>query len=322
MSARIDGLTVILCVHNGENRLPQTLAHLASQEQNTAAERELILVDNASTDSSSAIGAEIWSGLGNPYPLRVVRENKQGLAWARRTGVMSARYAYGLFCDDDNWLGPDYLDTVYKVLSSDATIGAVGGSSVPASELQLPAWFFNRATSFAVGVQSFHEGDCTSRGFLWGAGLGVRLSNLKDIYRAGVVPLNVGRSGKNLSSGDDYELCQWFIFSGLRLVYSSTLSFTHFFPAERLSREYLDRFSAAQIDVKITAMSSYFNLFHRPFLPHDSSVDGFVHEPFKRARQSAKSIASLLFLLSKPLVARAVWANAKAVNRAAKDPAP
>lgn len=318
MKAPKDGITVILCVYNGATRLFETLAFLSRQQNFVAAGRELIVVDNASTDSSGRIAKEIWSLLGNPYPLRVEYESTPGQAWARKAGVMSATYAYGVFCDDDNWLAPNYLDTVYEFLSGDLTVGAVGGSGTPVSEHPFPAWFFNMATSFAVGVQSHHGGDCSYRGFLWGAGLGVRLSTLRNIYAAGVSPINIGRSGGALSSGDDFELCQWLIYSGLRLAHNPALEFKHFFPPERLSTEYMESFSAAQIDTRSKAISAYFKLFHRPFLQQQNLTDSAESRYLPRLRVLASAFASFFFLLSTPSVTRTIVGNAIAVKRAVK----
>lgn len=311
-----DGLSVILCCYNSATRLPETLAFLAGQENVLSTRRELIVVDNASSDSSSVVAQRVWSELGSPYPLSVIREDKMGLAWARRTGVMNAQFNSGVFCDDDNWLSPSYLDTVYLELIADDGVGAVGGRSVPASDDELPSWFFNVAPSFAVGVQSFEQGNCTSRGFLWGAGLGVRLDALKVIYQSGVEPLSTGRKGKELSSGDDSELCQWLIFAGLRLHYNADLTFRHFLPPEKLSEDYLEKFFSAQGDVETKASSAYFSVRFRPFLRKDNYADSPTPRSLVRSRSAVRAVLSILFLVSKPRLVVTIIGNERLIVRA------
>jgi hypothetical protein len=160
------------------------------------------------------------------------------------TGVLAARYAYGVFCDDDNWLLPDYLQQVVDTLDTHPTVGAVGGGSVPAVEADAPTWFYRHCASYAVGAQADGPGDVTHRCYLWGAGLGFRMKVLKAVYASGRDPLVVDRQGSNLTSGGDGEICCWFIFAGYRLWYEDRLTFVHFIPAARLTPAYFERMRA------------------------------------------------------------------------------
>jgi hypothetical protein len=62
-----------------------------------------------------------------------------GLAYARRRGVMEAAYEYIVFCDDDNWLAPDYLSIAREILF-DPKVGAAGGQAEPEFEGPVPAF--------------------------------------------------------------------------------------------------------------------------------------------------------------------------------------
>jgi glycosyltransferase involved in cell wall biosynthesis len=50
----MDGLSVIICCHNGASRLFATLSHLKAQ-QIANRQWEVLLVDNASTDGSGEL---------------------------------------------------------------------------------------------------------------------------------------------------------------------------------------------------------------------------------------------------------------------------
>lgn len=240
-SALRPGVSVIICCHNSVGRIEPTLRHLAAQVVRADTLVEVIVVDNASTDDLADAVRSHWDGVGAPFPLRVVPEPQPGLSFARKAGVLAAQYAYGVFCDDDNWLAPNYLQCVVDLLDGKPEIGAVGGSSVPAFEMPAPPWFFNHSGSYAVGAQALQSGDVTYRCFLWGAGLGFRLSFLREVYASGRDPLVVDRQGGNLTSGGDGEICCWFIFAGYRLWYDDRLMFTHFIPSGRLTDEYIAR---------------------------------------------------------------------------------
>lgn len=232
------GISVIICCYNSSSRIKPTLEHLALQDIDEEVPCEIIVVNNASTDDLQVVVEDTWSKCGSPYPLKVVFELTPGLAFARRCGVQQAKYSYGVFCDDDNWLAPSYLTKVAETFDAKPKVGLVGGCSTPVFESEPPAWFYTRCSSYAIGVQAPETGDITHRGFVWGAGMGFRLNILKNIYEAGISPLVSGRTKTALTSGDDGELGAWFIFAGYRIWYDSELKFQHFIPERRLSASY------------------------------------------------------------------------------------
>lgn len=239
------GLSVIVCCHNGASRLAPTLAHLARQRPPGGGGWELVLVDNASTDGTAELAARLWAELGAPAPYVPVREARPGLGHARRAGVAAAGHEFLLFCDDDNWLAPDYLARARDALAADAGLGAVGGCAQPVFEGrdEPPCWFWNHAGSFAVGAQGLRSGDATERGYLWGAGIALRGGLLRRLFDAGIEPLLAGRTGGRLLAGDDGEICKWYLLAGYRLAYDAGLRFRHFVPSGRQTPDYLERLS-------------------------------------------------------------------------------
>src|SRR5687767_6074626 len=109
------GISVVICTLNGAARLRPTLAALSGSEHRFPA--EVVLVDNASTDGTPSIAETIWRDLGSPFPLRIVPERQPGLVFARRTGVRNAVHDVVVFCDDDNHLAPDYLQTAATIMA-------------------------------------------------------------------------------------------------------------------------------------------------------------------------------------------------------------
>ena len=233
---------MVLCCHNSVSRIEKTLQHLSAQRNAKGHPRELLVVDNASSDGTTEYVRATWEKLGNPFPLRLLEESKLGHAFARKTGVLASSFDFGVFCDDDNWLEEDYLDKALELLAGNPDAGAFGGDSIPVSEVPLPAWFYNHAGSFAVGSQANEEGDVTHRGYLWGAGMACRFDVLRKIYRAELAHQAAGRTGSRLSSGDDFELCLWIISAGYGLEYSKRLRLQHFMPHSRLTDDYFERF--------------------------------------------------------------------------------
>src|ERR1700679_3060772 len=100
------GISVIICCYNSAKRLTQTLDHIFRQK-NLVFDWEVIVVDNASTDSTSLIAEQLLSASLHKDKFKIVFEVTPGLIFARKKGVSVAQFDRLLFCDDDNWLAHD-----------------------------------------------------------------------------------------------------------------------------------------------------------------------------------------------------------------------
>ena len=105
------GVTVAICTYNGAERLPATLKCLRVQVVPPEVLWEVIVIDNASADNGSEVALAYWSS-EVPVPLRVVREERLGLSYARERAFAEAIYPIVLFVDDDNWLNSNWVRTV------------------------------------------------------------------------------------------------------------------------------------------------------------------------------------------------------------------
>lgn len=159
-----------------------------------------------------------------------VREEELGLSVARRRGIREARGEIVVFVDDDNVLAPDYLDHARSIMQ-DASIGALGGVGTPLFEdgASPPAHFYDFTAWLACGAQlGLPENvakdliDLTALHHvsLFGAGLVVRHTDMRELNRLPHFPILSGRRGDILSSGEDYEMCYLIALKGKRLVSS------------------------------------------------------------------------------------------------------
>jgi len=90
----------------------------------TYATREVIVVDDGSTDGTPAVLARYKDAI------RVVRTPNQGCAAARNTGVGVARGAYLAFIDSDDVAPPDKLAVQVPVLDAEPAVGFTYGPTV------------------------------------------------------------------------------------------------------------------------------------------------------------------------------------------------
>ena len=304
------GISILVCCYNSESRLPKTLEYLSKQKLDSNYPVELVVVDNNSSDNTGLVARELWQLYGAPYPIFVIEDKTPGLSSARRAGVMTAQYEYGIFCDDDNWLNEDYLKQVVDLFESNPEAGTLGGASVPVSDAEFPPWFYSKAGSFAVGTQADRNGDITARGYVWGAGMAFRTAVLKNIYEAGIMPLVSGRRGNILTSGDDGEINAWFIFAGYRVFYSDRLEFKHYMPTERLTDDYFHKFFEIIYPSDWATYSHYLTVKYMIF-----NKGSGAKEALRGMMKMIFSLGSLLFNYKRTMQIIKIESNVRAVSK-------
>ncbi len=213
----------MICSHNGSARLPPTLAHLAAQQQAGALKWEVVVVDNASTDSTAETAARLWPDAA-PVPLRIVREPRVGLSYARASGLAEARYEIVSFVDDDNWVNQRWIAGVAEVMEEHPEVGACGGPLEAVMEAAAPAWVSRYEDYLAIG-QETEAGEY--RGVVWGAGLSTRRSVWHQLTSKGFKFLSTFSRG-------DLELCYALRLAGWKVWLDPRLRIRHFMPASRL----------------------------------------------------------------------------------------
>jgi glycosyltransferase involved in cell wall biosynthesis len=239
------GISVIICCYNSSQRLPQTLQYLAAQKfsKHPNLAWEVIVVDNASTDDTSRIAAIEWARYNSPAPLHILQQPLPGNGHAREMGMAHVKYALLLFCDDDNWLVPNYVDLAYDIMIHNKDIVGLGGCGIAVCEVEPPSWFESLKAAYAVGGQgpSPYGPIALERGFIYTAGGIFRKSAIDEMVHKGFRKVLGGRTGSSLVGGEDVELCHAIILSGGKIHYDERLQFQHLMPASRINWNYFKR---------------------------------------------------------------------------------
>ena len=112
-------VSVVVLNYNGQAVLGRCLNCLFDQTHRNV---EIIIVDNRSTDGS----LEILDAVAADERVTVIRNCKNlGVAGGRNSGIERASGQVVAFIDNDGYADPNWLREGLKVLSSDATVGAV-----------------------------------------------------------------------------------------------------------------------------------------------------------------------------------------------------
>ncbi|WP_443944222.1 glycosyltransferase family A protein [Pedobacter sp. AW1-32] len=236
------GISIIVCCFNSEKRLPETLGAILNLKL-TDDNIEILIVDNASTDETSKLAS---MELANSHiPHRIIKEFRPGLNNARQAGVNHAKYEWLLFCDDDNWLDPQYLENFHLNINRFPSLSIVGcGISEAVFEIYPEEWFFRFKYLCAI----FDMGDlqekywvCTNlsqESKICGAGMFIKKDLLSHYFLDNSLKL-LGRNGKHLSSGEDSDIVLYTLKNNLTVGQFANLKIRHYIPQTRISKKYI-----------------------------------------------------------------------------------
>lgn len=255
-----NGISVIICCHNGAAYLDGALEFLWKQRLHFL-NWEVIFVDNNSTDNSAIIASQNWKASRIAVPFRIVQESKPGLIFARIAGIKAATYETVVFCDDDNWLKSDYLHTAHQIFCCNDKAGVLGGEGIGFFERDAPEWFSQFNTAYAIGRPGKETGPVRNRGFIAGAGMVIRKSVFLSLLQINYRFILTGRLANKLYSGEDAEICSLYLFLGFELRFDDRLVFYHYIPERRLKWRYCYQMIAEEHAIPSLTIAAYSFIF-------------------------------------------------------------
>jgi glycosyltransferase involved in cell wall biosynthesis len=258
------GLSIVICTHNGKNRLEKVLEHINCLHIPDDLFWEVLVVDNASTDDTTdwvynSSLTQVWN-----FKISLFQEPTPGLNVARLTGARSAKYDWLLFCDDDNLLDSNYVQIWFEVITTYQNLGAVGGRGISKTEIPLPDWFNDFSHSYAVGPQFEKTGFIRQGSALYGAGLFVLKTPVLNIINSGFKMVMSDRESGKLTSGGDLEWCYLLQLAGLHLYYDERMIFEHKISSKRLHWDYYIQLKSG-IASGVGLLESYHFIFKRGY---------------------------------------------------------
>lgn len=148
MNSKASGplISVAICTRNRAALLEKAVRSVLPQMTGDA---ELLIIDNASTDDTPAVAAQLAAA--SPC-MKVLREEELGISAARNVALKKARGEFVLFLDDDETAEPDWLAAYQRFLSAPPSekIAAVGGAMFNEYEVPPPKWV-NAGAAFNCG---------------------------------------------------------------------------------------------------------------------------------------------------------------------------
>lgn len=229
-------ITAVVCTYNRANLLGRALESLAGQAM-PSAEREIIVVDDGSTDDTPAVSARFAQAVPG---LRVIRQPNAGLGAARNAGWRAARTQLVAFLDDDAIAPPDWLAEIQRGFAvGGERLAVLGGPIDPDWESPPPPWLTGDLqawlTVFDLGPRAISTRE---RPVFGGANMALRTSALADV---GGFAEDLGRRGPTLLSHEESELWTRLAARGWSNAYLPGLRVRHFTPRARMTPAWFRR---------------------------------------------------------------------------------
>ena len=229
-------VSVITATYNRCDVLRGALDSLMEQETGGTA-YEVIVVDNNSTDDTRKTVEELRDKNGYDN-LFYMFEGRQGVSYARNTGIAAARAPILAFTDDDIRPARDWVHSIGEAFKRFPEADCIGGKVLPEAATKFPAWlttkYWTPLALLDLGDEPV-ELDVRNGPGLVGANLAVRASIFKDV---GMFPPELQRVKGSIGSMEDREFQLRCDAAGKRLMYIPDIVVYAHVIEERLTKDY------------------------------------------------------------------------------------
>lgn len=228
-------ITAVISTYNRDRTLRAALESALNQT-NFGGRYEVIVADNNSSDHTrETVEDFISKGHRN---LKYVFEPRQGVAYARNTGIAHAVAPFIAFADDDVQVDPNWLAVIIREFIAHPDIDCVGGKVLPRWNGTPPRWLTRDHWS-PLALQDYGDDDLLINSdnplCLVTANVAFRRQIFSEI---GLFEPVFQRVNDRLGSTEDAELLQRLWRAGGKCLYVPEMIVTAEVPAARTARQY------------------------------------------------------------------------------------
>jgi len=228
--------TVAICSYNRCQNLPALVSALRKQKAPIAF--EILVVDNNSDDDTQRVLTGLAGQAG--APLRFVREQKQGITYARNRAIEECLGStYMAFIDDDELPQEGFIASAYDSLSSEDAECVGGAVEIALTDEERPKWLVKELLGFLAevdhGTKAFWIMDRSSP--VWTCNIAYRMEIFRDNPDLRF-DSRFNREGQGVGGGEDAMMFLALLDAGKRIRYRPDMKVSHFVESWRLKRSY------------------------------------------------------------------------------------
>ena len=225
-------VSVIVCTYNRAESLRETIESLSKQKTDGCS-YEVIVVDNNSKDHTKNI-AQSFNG-----KVKYVFESRQGLSYARNTGIREAKGQIIAFTDDDVIVDFNWVSSLYRCFKETKAF-AVGGKIERLWNCERPEWLSDEIMGplIAQDLGTVRKRWDQKNRHMIGANMAFHHHVFE---KNGVFREELGRKGDALIGGEDREIFGRIFDDNVPIFYEPGAVVHHKVEQERLSKDYMRR---------------------------------------------------------------------------------
>jgi glycosyltransferase involved in cell wall biosynthesis len=246
-------ISIIVCSYNPEERVFSRCLKAISLFNISGLSTELIIIDNNSLPSLSERLYVKQQITAMPFPVKIVTEKEQGLAYARIKGFKNASANLIMMCDDDNEPESEYLRNAISLFKLEKDVGIIGPGIVTVQYIDPTPNFIKNNLGIFFQEKHICHGVYTKDKTLWheyyppGTGQVI----VKDVVKKYISFFETGkisatdRKGDSLASAGDNQLIWSSLYLNKKVGLHPTLKINHIIAGKRSNMNYLRRLSFA-----------------------------------------------------------------------------
>lgn len=228
-------VSIVIPTHNRADDVVENIDALLPQISGLPF--EIIVVDSA---SSSDTTRRLEKSCTHPQTY-LYRSDRPGASLARNIGVSKSTGDWLSFLDDDAVIRPHWAKNLLERIGQcDDTIGMIAGRVIPRwpqRGFEIPPSSLGTRARILLSVLDSEESfDMTANPNAISANMFVRRSAFD---RTGGFPVEMGRVGQVLASGEDAHLMNAVIQSGFRAWYDGDIAVDHKISSHRMTHAWL-----------------------------------------------------------------------------------
>jgi len=203
-------VSVIICTHNHVADLVATLLECINIVNKCVFKIQILVCANGCTDGTEN-EVEAIVKESPAIDIKLIVRTQAGKTASLIDGILNSSGEFALILDDDNTLLDGWIEAAINIFKQEPGTGVLGCNSILPKDYKVNGFVNEYMNHFAVGEQSANVcagGSNVKR--VWGAGMILRLSPIKQWLKSGQGFLLGGRVRNNLLAGEDTELCLLF----------------------------------------------------------------------------------------------------------------
>lgn len=230
-------ISVIICTYNRAILLDDSIKSIQGQDF-THNQFEIVIVDNNSTDNTKEICKK--TAITSDVRIKYIFEPRQGLSFARNTGIEHAEGEIVLFTDDDIEADKSWLCEIVSVFDR-PEVACAGGPIRPLWPFEKPSWINTDRLTEPLSISEFSAAKETgyfSGHYPFGANIAFHRETFKQF---GAFSEGLGRQAGKLLSNEEIELCQRIEAAGKQIRFAPNAVIYHKIAPERMTKQWFYR---------------------------------------------------------------------------------